>query len=48
MPIHDQGYRRYLGTRTAIGRAWQVMARAGITSMVGTEAVEFTCEYTDF
>jgi len=35
MPIHDQGYCRYLGSRTAIGRAWQVMARAGVMSMVG-------------
>jgi ABC-type transport system involved in multi-copper enzyme maturation permease subunit len=34
MPIHDQGYRRYGGTRAAIGRSWQVMARAGITSIV--------------
>ena len=35
MPIHDQGYRRYLGTRAAIGRAWQVMARAGVLSIIG-------------
>ena len=34
MPIHDQGYRRYLGTRAAIGRAWQVIARAGIQSII--------------
>lgn len=34
MPIHDQGYRRYGGTRAAIGRAWQVMARAGVMSIV--------------
>ena len=34
MPIHDQGYRRYLGTRAAIGKAWQVMARAGVMSVV--------------
>lgn len=34
MPIHDQGYRRYGGTRSAIGRAWQVMARAGVMSIV--------------
>ena len=34
MPIHDQGYRRYLGTRAAIGRAWQVMTRAGVMSVV--------------
>ena len=34
MPIHDQGYRRYLGSRAAIGRAWQVMTRAGVMSVV--------------
>jgi ABC-2 type transport system permease protein len=34
MPIHDQGYRRYLGSRSAVGRAWQVMARAGVMSIV--------------
>jgi ABC-2 type transport system permease protein len=34
MPIHDQGYRRYLGSRAAIGKSWKVMARAGIISMV--------------
>jgi len=34
MPIHDQGYRRYQGTRAAIGRSWQVMARAGVMSIV--------------
>jgi ABC-2 type transport system permease protein len=34
MPIHDQGYRRYLGTRSAIGRAWQVMTRAGVMTFV--------------
>lgn len=34
MPIHDQGYRGYLGTRAAIGRAWQVMTRAGVISVV--------------
>lgn len=30
MPIHDQGYRRYEGTREAHGRTWWVIARAGI------------------
>jgi ABC-2 type transport system permease protein len=30
MPIHDQGYRRYAGERTLRGRAWWVIARAGI------------------
>ena len=34
MPIHDQGYRRYLGTRAAIGTAWRVMAHAGIMSII--------------
>jgi ABC-type transport system involved in multi-copper enzyme maturation permease subunit len=38
MPIHDQGYRRYLGTRAAIGRAWQVMTRAGVMSVVTKRA----------
>ena len=34
MPIHDQGYRRYLGGRAAIGRGWQVMTRAGVMSVI--------------
>lgn len=34
MPIHDQGYRRYGGSRAAAGRAWQVIAGAGIRSIV--------------
>ena len=34
MPIHDQGYRRYLGTRSAIGKSWQVMTRAGVMSVI--------------
>lgn len=34
MPIHDQGYRRYLGSRAALGRAWQVMTRAGVMSVI--------------
>ena len=34
MPIHDQGYRRYLGTRSALGRSWQVMTRAGVLSVI--------------
>ena len=38
MPIHDQGYRRYLGTRAAIGRGWQVMTRAGVMSVVTKRA----------
>jgi ABC-2 type transport system permease protein len=38
MPIHDQGYRRYLGTRAVIGRAWQVMTRAGVMSIISKRA----------
>jgi ABC-type transport system involved in multi-copper enzyme maturation permease subunit len=38
MPIHDQGYRRYRGARAAVGRAWQVIARAGILSIVRKRA----------
>lgn len=34
MPIHDQGYRRYLGNRSAIGRSWQVMTRAGVMNII--------------
>lgn len=34
MPIHDQGYRRYGGTRAAVGHAWQVMVRAGVMSTI--------------
>jgi ABC-2 type transport system permease protein len=34
VPIHDQGYCRYLGSRSAIGRSWQVMTRAGVTSII--------------
>jgi ABC-2 type transport system permease protein len=34
VPIHDQGYRRYLGTRAAIGRTWQVMTRVGVMSVI--------------
>ena len=30
MPIHDQSYRRYEGHRGKTGRAWMVIARAGI------------------
>jgi ABC-2 type transport system permease protein len=35
MPIHDQGYRRYGGVRDAVGRSWQVIARAGARSVLG-------------
>ena len=34
MPIHDQGYRRYAGERSAHGRAWAVIASAGIRTML--------------
>jgi ABC-2 type transport system permease protein len=34
MPIHDQGYRRYLGSRAAIGKSWQVMTRAGVMTVI--------------
>jgi ABC-2 type transport system permease protein len=33
MPIHDQGYRRYRGSRAVVGQAWIVIARAGIRAM---------------
>jgi ABC-2 type transport system permease protein len=35
MPIHDQGYRRYGGSR-ARGRAWWVMLRNGVVGMMGS------------
>jgi ABC-type transport system involved in multi-copper enzyme maturation permease subunit len=38
MPIHDQGYRRYGGSRAAVGRAWQVIASAGIRSIISKRA----------
>lgn len=34
MPIHDQGYRRYAGSRAAIGRSWQVITRAGVRTVL--------------
>jgi ABC-2 type transport system permease protein len=34
MPIHDQGYRRYLGSRAEVGRSWQVITRAGIRTVL--------------
>ncbi len=33
-PIHDQGYRRYGGQRTAPGHAWSVIAKAGIRTLI--------------
>jgi ABC-type transport system involved in multi-copper enzyme maturation permease subunit len=38
MPIHDQSYRRYGGGKTALGRAWTVIARAGIMTMIRKRA----------
>lgn len=35
MPIHDQSYRHYAGGREAEGRAWVIIASAGIRSMIG-------------
>jgi len=35
MPIHDQGYRRYLGTRAPRGRAWAVITTAGLRMFLG-------------
>jgi len=34
MPIHDQGYQRYIGRRSAIGQGWKVMTRAGVMSVI--------------
>ena len=34
MPIHDHGYARYAGSRTQPGRAWAVIAGAGIGRML--------------
>ncbi len=34
MPIHDQGYRRYGGTRAPRGRSWAVIAAAGIRTFL--------------
>jgi ABC-2 type transport system permease protein len=33
-PIHDQGYRRYAGERAPHGRAWLVIASAGIRTFI--------------
>src|SRR5437867_8734111 len=38
MPIHDQGYRRYGGERAPRGRAWLVIAKAGMRSRLGQKA----------
>ena len=38
MPIHDQGYRRYGGTRARAGRAWAVIAHAGVRALLAQRA----------
>ena len=38
MPIHDQGYRRYAGSRAAVGRTWQVIAKAGAWTFISRRA----------
>ena len=38
MPIHDQGYRRYAGQRLPVGRAWMVIARTGVRTLLGRRA----------
>ena len=34
MPIHDQTYRRYTGTRLSRGRAWKVVAATGLRALL--------------
>ena len=38
MPIHDQSYRRYRGGKSMPGRAWTVIAWAGIRQMIRKRA----------
>lgn len=38
MPIHDQGYRRYGGDRAPRGRAWTVIAKAGMRTFFAKKA----------
>jgi len=38
VPIHDQGYRRYTGTRLRPGRAWSVIAGAGVRTLLAKRA----------
>src|SRR5438132_13282657 len=38
MPIHDQGYRRYVGRRAPRGRAWAVIAATGIRTLLARRA----------
>ena len=37
MPIHDQSYRHYGGTRAPVGRSWTVIAWAGIREYLRTD-----------
>jgi ABC-type transport system involved in multi-copper enzyme maturation permease subunit len=37
-PIHDQSYRRYQGSRAAVGQAWKVIAGEGIRAMLSKRA----------
>jgi hypothetical protein len=34
-PVHDQSYRRYQGSRAPTGRAWLVILRAGLRTLLG-------------
>jgi ABC-2 type transport system permease protein len=38
MPIHDQGYRRYGGTKARTGTGWIVITRAGIRTLFAKRA----------
>jgi len=38
VPIHDQGYRRYGGTRSPRGQAWIVIAKAGLRTFLSKKA----------
>lgn len=38
MPIHDQGYRRYVGSKAAVGRGWTVITRHGVRSLFAKRA----------
>jgi ABC-type transport system involved in multi-copper enzyme maturation permease subunit len=41
MPIHDHGYARYAGSRRPFGRAWAVIAGAGIRNMLSARPFLF-------
>src|SRR5437870_11452239 len=38
MPLHDQGYRRYGGSKAPLRQGWTVIARAGIRTMFAKRA----------